>query len=186
MKTSELLPRYVTEAQLNQLLRHSNPFDHAWILLMAHSGLRTCEIRELRWQDVDLKRRTIRIEESKGLRSRIVFFSMATMEALKQLSKTADYVFTDNNTPLSNRYYQSRLATIGKNCEIHVTPHQLRHTCATMLLNAGMSIFGVQVILGHKYVDTTLRYAKTCDSTVAKDYKQAVNTIQRKCQVTVV
>jgi site-specific recombinase XerD len=49
-----------------------------------------------------------------------------------------------------------------------------------MLLNAGMSIFGVQAILGHKYVDTTLRYARVYDKAVADDYKQAIKTVQQK------
>ncbi|MCL4275583.1 MAG: tyrosine-type recombinase/integrase [Anaerolineales bacterium] len=46
-------------------------------------------------------------------------------------------------------------------------------TCATMLLNAGMSILGVQKLLGHKYVETTLRYARVYDSTVEKDFLNA-------------
>jgi integrase len=142
---------------------------------MAHSGLRTCEIRALRWQDVDLKHRTIRIEASKGLRSRVVFLSAPTMKTLQRLPTAADHLFTYNNLPLSNRYCQSRLGTIGKKCGVHAAPHQLRHTCATILLNAGMSIFGVQVILGHKYVDTTLKYAKMHDHTVARGYHQAIS-----------
>jgi site-specific recombinase XerD len=180
LKTGELLPRDITETQLNQLLNMSNPFDYAWILLMAHSGLRSCEVRNLRWADVDLRRSNVRIEESKGLRGRVAFLSTPTRDALKQRPKTSEYVFTHNNQPLSSRYCQSRLKTISKKCNVQVTPHQLRHTCGTMLLNAGMSIFGVQTILGHKYVDTTLRYARVHDSVVAKDYRQATETIRQK------
>lgn len=174
LKTREPLPRVITEVQLNQLLNLTNPFDYAWILLMAHSGLRTCEIRNLCWQDVDLQRHTIHIEESKGLHSRVVFLSPSTLDALKGLSKDSAYVFTYNNQPLSNRYCQSRLKTLGNKYGVQVTPHQLRRTCATMLLNAGMSIFGVQAILGHKYIDTTLRYARSYDATIAKDYRKAI------------
>jgi site-specific recombinase XerD len=180
LKIGESFPRNITETQLNQLLQQVNPFDYAWILLMAQSGLRTCEIRDLRWQDVDLQRRTVQINESKGLRSRVTFLSISAQNALKRLPKTPEYVFTSSGQPLSNRYYQSRLKALGKDCGIHVTPHQLRHTCATMLLNAGMSIFGVQAILGHKYVDTTLRYTRVHDLVVAKDYKQAVKAVQQK------
>jgi site-specific recombinase XerD len=179
LKTSEPLPRAITEAQLNRLLKLANPFDYAWILLMAHSGLRTCEIRNLRWQDVDLRRRTVHIEESKGLRSRIVFLSTPTLNALGQLPKTSEWIFTYNKQPLSSRYCQSRLKTIGKKCDLQVTPHQLRRTCATMLLNAGMSIFGVQAILGHKYVDTTLRYERVHDSVVEMDYQQAIKAVSQ-------
>jgi integrase len=161
------------------LLEQATPHDYAWILLMAHSGLRTCETRNLHWRDVDLERRIIRIEESKGLRSRVVFLSEPTSEALKQLPKTSEYVLTHNDNRLSNRYCQSRLKTIGRKCGVQATPHQLRHTAATMLLNAGMTISGVQAILGHKYVDTTLRYARTYDATVAKDYRQAMEMVEQ-------
>jgi integrase/recombinase XerD len=54
LKTANVLPRDLTLTQLNYLLKQANFFDYAWILLMAHSGLRTCEIRDLRWKDVDL------------------------------------------------------------------------------------------------------------------------------------
>jgi site-specific recombinase XerD len=174
LKTVDVLPRDLTLTQLNFLFEQANFFDYAWMLLMSHSGLRTCEIRDLRWEDIDLKQRTIRIEESKGLRSRVIFLSAPTMSALKNLSKRSEYVFTHSNRPLSNRYCQSRLKTMGKKCGVKATPHQLRHTAATILLNAGMSVFGVQSILGHKYVDTTLRYARAYDEAVAKDYQQAV------------
>ncbi len=174
LKTPEPLPRDLTQTQLNRLLAQADPFDYAWILLMSHSGLRTCEIKNLRWCDIDLEHCTIRIEESKGLGSRAVFFDQATKDALKKLPQSSEFVFTYNEYPLSNRYCLSRLKTLGKRCGVQVTPHQLRHTCASMLLNAGMSISGIQAILGHKYVDTTLRYARTYNATVAKDYQKVV------------
>jgi site-specific recombinase XerD len=58
---------------------------------------------------------------------------------------------------------------------VKITPHQLRHSAATLLLNEGMSIWGVKEILGHRYVDTTLGYARTYDSTAEKEYQMAIN-----------
>ena len=178
LRTADSLPRDLTLTQLKHLLEQANAFDYAWMLLMSHSGLRTCEIRALCWKDVDLKHHTIRIEESKGLRSRVIFLSQPAIDAVKKLPKRSEYVFTYNNRPLSNRYCQSRLKTMGKKFGLKATPHQLRHTAATLLLNAGMSVFGVQTILGHKYVDTTLRYARAYDNVIMKDYQQA--TLLRK------
>jgi len=49
---------------------------------------------------------------------------------------------------------------------VYVTPHMLRHSCATLLLNAGAPILTVQAILGHKHINTTLGYARLYDGTV--------------------
>jgi hypothetical protein len=62
---------------------------------------------------------------------------------------------------------------------MRVTPHQLRASFATLLLNAGTSVLTVQALLGHKHVDTTLRYARVYDHTVAADYLRAVPETER-------
>jgi hypothetical protein len=67
----------------------------------------------------------------------------------------------------------------GNRSGVVVTPHQLRHSCATLLLNAGAPILTVQAILGHKHVDTTLRYARLYDATVSSDYYQAMEKVER-------
>ncbi len=65
---------------------------------------------------------------------------------------------------------------------VYVTPHQLRHTCATLLLNAGAPILTVQTILGHRHVDTTLGYARLYDGTVAGDYYRAMALIEPRLE----
>lgn len=150
------------------------PFDRAWILLMLHSGLRTCEIRRLTWESVDLERRALRIEQSKGQKDRVVFLSLRTVEALKGLPRASATVFTRYHRPMSTRYCQSRLETLGRTRAMKITPHQLRHTATTLLLNAGMSVWSVKAILGHRHVDATLRYARTYDSSTAKEYQRVV------------
>ena len=173
LKTGEALPKDLSMGQVKALLDViHNPTDRAWILLMLHCGLRTCEVRALHWEDVDLQKKVLYIRESKGLQSRVIFLSQPVKETLEELSQNQELVFTYRNKPLSRRYCQSRLTTIGKRCRFHVAPHHLRHTCATMLLNAGMSILGVQKLLGHKYVETTLRYARVYDATVVRDFQK--------------
>jgi integrase len=174
LKTGESLPRDLTASQVKSLLQAvMPPMDRTWIMLMLNSGLRTCEVRSLRWNDVDLQTQTIRIHESKGLQSRVVFLSPQTVQLLVNLPRNSNHVFTYRGQPLNRRYCLSRLGTMGRQYGFHVTPHQLRHTCATTLLNAGMSILGVQRILGHRYVETTLRYARVHDSTVVRDFQRA-------------
>jgi len=133
----------------------------------------------LKWEFVDLERRTLRIEQSKGQKDRVVFLSPPAVEALRALPRASALVFTRYHRPLSRRYCQSRLKTLGRTCAVKATPHQLRHTAATLLLNAGMSVWGVKAILGHRHVETTLRYARAYNVTIEKDYQLAIKSIEQ-------
>jgi hypothetical protein len=90
----------------------------------------------------------------------------------------SDHVFIYRHQPLSVCYCSERLRTYGERCGLRVTPHQLRHSCATLLLNAGAPILTVQTVLGHKHIDTTLGYARLYDGTVAADYYRAMHEIE--------
>jgi hypothetical protein len=87
-------------------------------------------------------------------------------------------VFIFHHQPLSRSYCGTRLRTYARQCGVKVTPHQLRHTCATLLLNAGAPVLSVQMILGHQHIDTTMGYARLYDGTVEKDYFQAMDQIE--------
>lgn len=196
------VPRDVPPEQLRQLLtiveadthaahggvRRTALLDHAWVLLMLHSGLRTGEVRRLRLGDIDWERRQVRIEQSKGLKDRIVCVSAATIVALHAYLEVRgpaealpDHVFIYRHAALSESYCGQRLLKYyGKRSGFRITPHQLRHSCATLLLNAGAPILTVQTILGHRHIDTTLGYARLYDGTVAADYYRAMAQIERQ------
>jgi integrase len=178
-KTGNRSPRDVPVPDLKVILKATTgPFDRAWLLLMLHAGLRTIEIRRLKWSSLDFAGRMIRIEGSKNLKSRVVFMTRPVTDALQGLSMNSEFVFSLYHRPLSRGYCQSRLRTSGRACGVKISPHQLRHSAATLLLNAGMSIWGVKEILGHKYVDTTLGYARMYDSKVTADYYQAIKKVE--------
>jgi integrase len=159
--------------------------DRAWAHLMLHSGLRLGEVRRLRLPDLDLEGQRVRIEQSKGLRDRIVCLSSATVDALRAYLEirgpaTTDHVFLFRHQPLSPSYCGQRLRTYARRCGVRVTPHSLRHSCATLLLNAGAPVLTVQTILGHKFIDTTLDYARLYDGTVAADYYRAIAEVESR------
>jgi hypothetical protein len=115
---------------------------------------------------------------------------MPDRAALRGMGPT-DHVFLYRNQALSKDLIHGRLKaagerigirlhTYGRRCGVSATPHQLRHSCATLLLNAGAPILTVQAILGHKQVDTTLGYARLYDGTVAADYYQAMTRVERR------
>jgi site-specific recombinase XerD len=175
LKAGQPLPRDLSIPQVKALLHAvQDSMDRTWILLMLHSGLRTCEVRNLKNSDIDLSQRTFHIRETKNQREGTVYLSPPAVESLQgyllKRQNSNDYIFTYHHKQLSKRYCQSRLRTLGRKANVTVTPHQLRHTCATLLLNGGISIFALQSLLGHRYVETTLNYACLHNETVAKQF----------------
>jgi len=202
LDTGDALPRDVPVDQLQRLLveieteahhphanhRRMGVLDRAWVLLMLHCGLRVGEVRRLPCADLDLASRKVRVTQSKGLKDRVVYLSRAAQNALSTYLDSrgpadTDHVFLYRHQPLSSRYCGQRLHTYGQRCQVYVTPHMLRHSCATLLLNAGAPILTVQVILGHKHIDTTLGYARLYDGTVAADYYRAMSAIEQHLEL---
>jgi integrase len=153
---------------------------------MLHSGLRTREVRRMKLADIDWEKRVLRVEQSKGLKDRLVPLSNTVLEALKAYlairgpsEALPDNLFIYRHAALSITYCGSRLSKYyGKKAGIVITPHQLRHSCATFLLNSGMQILSGQAILGHQHIDTTLGYARLYDGTVAADYQRAIGRLE--------
>lgn len=163
--------------------------DRAWFLLMLHSGLRSGEVRRLLCSQLDLKGQRVRLEQAKGLKDRLVPLSQQTVRALEAYRQVrgpanTDHLFLFRHRPLSVTYCLQRLGTYSQRCGLQVTPHQLRHSCATLLLNAGAPVLSVQAILGHKFIDTTLGYARLYDGTVAADYYRAMAQLEPQLNLT--
>lgn len=161
--------------------------DLAWFLLMLHCGLRTCEVRHLKLQDLDWSIRRLKIEQSKGLKDRHIYLDETVLDALNaylavrgQTEYLPQNVFIYRHAPLSRSYCFQRLETYGRACGVKASPHRLRHSCATLLLNAGAPAVSVQMILGHKRIDSTLGYARLYDGTIAADYYSAMNQVERQ------
>jgi site-specific recombinase XerD len=205
MSRSQHIPRDVPIEQLRRLLasveqaaadanattRSLAVMDRAWIYLMLYSGLRTGEIRRLRLGDIDWESRRIRIEQSKGLKDRLVPLSTPAINALRtylgepRLGMTANCVlFGHWHQALNAIHCRARLQWYQARCGAQVTPHQLRHSAATLLLNAGAPVLTVQLILGHKKIDTTLGYARLYDGTAAADYYRAMVQIESHLNLT--
>ena len=143
-------------------------------------------MRHLRLGEIDWDNRRIRIEQSKGLKDRLAYMNLDTIKAIRawldergQAEYLSDHVFVYRHQPLSRRYCGVRLHTYSRRYDVQITPHQLRHSCGTLLLNAGAPVVTVQMVLGHEKIDTTLGYARLYDGTVAADYYRAMGQIEQ-------
>jgi len=160
-------------------------FHAAWFFTLAHAGLRACELLDLRQTDVDLAGRRIGVRSGKGDRDRVVYLTPVAIQAVQRYLTL--YPHPDCTTllihpcgrPLSYAYLYQRLRAMGEAVQLSgISPHRLRHTFATRLINAGMPITSLQKLLGHDHLSTTQIYARVYDATVERDYRQAMAQLE--------
>jgi integrase len=90
--------------------------------------------------------------------------------------RPADFLFTHHGRRLSQTAVRAELSRAAAAAGIgHVTPHQLRHTYATALVNAGVSLQALMALLGHVSAEMSLRYARLFDTTVRAEYERALD-----------
>ncbi|MFZ0485160.1 MAG: site-specific tyrosine recombinase/integron integrase [Desulfobacterales bacterium] len=150
------------------------------------SGIRVSELEGLNVFDVDVKKCLIRVV-GKGNKERIVPIGTKAMAAIKayrkRLQKEAG-IGEDNNTPLFLNKDQGRLTSrsiarildkTARECGllIPVSPHALRHTFATHMLDAGADLRVVQELLGHKSLSTTQKYTHVSIDRLMETYDKA-------------
>lgn len=187
-KEAQALPRFLPEETYRRLEQHvfaatqasdrSACLDRLWFLLLSHTGLRVSEVCDLQLEDLDLSANRLVVRSGKGNRDRTVPLSPALQAALRAYlplrgSAPTDHLLIHAQRCVSPVWIQRRLRVYGRELDLAVSPHRLRHTLATRLLNQGMPITSLQHLLGHDDLMTTLRYARIHNATVQRDYEQA-------------
>lgn len=158
--------------------------DAAWFFVFAHTGIRLTELLDLHGCDLDLSGARLRIRQGKGQRDRIVYLSTTAVTALRHyLSHFPRHAHEPlfvrtQEAPLQESWLQTRLRQLGLSVQVAVSPHRLRHTFATRLVNRGVPITTVQRLLGHDKLSTTQIYVHVADKTVETDYRTAMAQIE--------
>lgn len=154
--------------------------DRAMFELIYSSGLRAGEVSRLRVGDLDLDTRLARIRMSKFDRERMVPLTHEAAEALRcWLIPDADmesFVFpgSGGGNSVSTATINKRFKTLllrGGMYKPGLTTHQLRHACATHLIERGADIRYVQELLGHESIQTTVRYTKNQVEELKRSYR---------------
>lgn len=139
--------------------------DTAIFELLYSTGCRISEVTSLKWKDVDLVRGSA-IVSGKGSKERLVVIGSKAREALEKLKAFAgtpddDVLFlSESGRPASPRFVERRMKRYLAEAELpsDLTPHKLRHSFATHLLDAGADLRSVQEMLGHSSLSTTQIY----------------------------
>ena len=177
--------RYLTPDQTQALLvsiRESENEELEFIVLfLIYTGARKREVLEARWQDIDWVRKSWRIPKTKSGKIRHVPLSNGAMKVLDKLQLKmlpgqikAPSIFANPRTgvPYVSFYYSWNNARVRAGMpEFRI--HDLRHSFASCLVNAGRSLYEVQELLGHADIKTTSRYAHLSRERLA----EAVNTV---------
>ncbi|GIW83592.1 MAG: tyrosine recombinase XerC [Gemmataceae bacterium] len=187
------LPQFLTQEQIHRLLQV--PFPNTWqglrdraILEVLYSaGLRVSELVGLDVDDVELREGFLHVR-GKGKRERLALLGPAAQQTLTEWLAAREAFLQQRRTRQTPAVFVNRFGTrlssrsVGRllqtylhraGIETRTSPHTLRHTFATHLLDAGADIRGVQELLGHKQLTTTQIYTHVSTRRLRDSYRQA-------------
>lgn len=187
LKTKKILPKYLSVEEVDRLLNINlkTPFDYrnkAMLEVMYATGLRVSELVGLCFSNIDFENSLIRVN-GKGKKERIVPLGEIAQYYLKiyindyrskLLNKNNyDLIFLNNHgKPISRQGFNFILNNIRKEVKIDkdITPHTLRHSFATHLLERGADIRSIQEMLGHENISTTNIYTYVVNNVLRENY----------------
>jgi site-specific recombinase XerD len=166
-KKERKLPTVLSKEEVNLLLNIISNLKHKCVLTTIYSaGLRRSELINLKIEDIDSKRRLIRIKGAKGKKDRYTILSGKLILMLREYYNAylpQEWLFEGQH---GGKYSATSIAKICKNAsqkagiQKNVTPHSLRHSFATHLLEQGTNLRYIQEILGHEDPKTTQIYTR--------------------------
>ena len=182
--TPRKAPVVLSPEEVARLLQAAPGLKYKAALSVAYgAGLRVSEVANLKVSDIDSGRMMLRVEQGKGQRDRDVMLSPRLLELLREWWKAARpqvWLFPGQNpiNPVTPRQL-NRAVTVAKDLagiSKRVSPHTLRHSFATHLLEQGVDIRVIQVLLGHAKLETTALYTRVAVSTV-RDIKSPLDRL---------
>lgn len=192
LKKAKKLPKYLSISEVNKLLNIplNSEFDYrnkAMLELMYATGLRVSELVSIEYSNIDFENSIIRIN-GKGKKERIIPLGEVASYYLKvylndyrsKLLKRNTYnqVFLNNHgKPITRQGFNYILENIRELTDIEkeITPHVLRHSFATHLLEGGADIRSIQEMLGHENISTTNIYTEVVNDVLRSNYEMYHN-----------
>ena len=166
------LPVVLSIDEVTRFFQAITSLRHRAILMTAYAaGLRISEVLALRVDDIDSQRMVIRVRQGKGSKDRYVMLSPRLLTLLREYWKAnrrrkvyqpSPWLFPGNVPcqPITDGavYEACEEACLAAGLDKHVTVHTLRHSFATHLLESGTDLRTIQILLGHRSLNTTARY----------------------------
>lgn len=200
-KVKKKLPQILDDNEINRLFEICDLDDklgyrnYCILGTLYFCGLRVSELCSLDVKDLDFLERTINVH-GKGDKTRIVIFSNDLADCLKHYISTFRNDLLYNSKDFTNRALflnknGTRLTRVGvrkilenlvSQCGeyYHISPHMLRHSFATKLLNKGMDLRSVQELLGHENLSTTQIYTHVSFEKMTEEYNKAFSRAKKE------
>jgi integrase/recombinase XerD len=162
-KKEKQLPKVISKEKIKEMIDLTENLKHKLIIkLLYSSGLRLQELIDLKRKDLDFERKLINVRKGKGKKDRVTLISESLkLDLLKYYSENnfkTGHVFEGRKGKYTKKSVQKVLEQAGKRVCLKVTPHMLRHSFATHLLDEGIDIRYIQKLLGHSDLKTTEIY----------------------------
>ena len=173
IKVAKTLPKPITHEHIQEALSLSDEREKIIVTLLYTLGLRISELANLRIEDV--KQGWLRVD-GKGSKQRDIPILDTTQQLLKQYIEQyapKKFLFEKNGKKLSENSLRYSVNKVFARISMKVTPHQLRHSYATELLNGGAPIVDVSELLGHASMATTQIYTKLGSALKKQNYEKA-------------
>jgi len=179
------LPGILSKEEVARLINSSGTLFNRTVLMLPYgTGMRRAEAARLKWADIDSQRMIIRVVNGKGGKDRDLPLSPALLETLRahwRCFKPVTFVFPSRYSrliekPITDKAVWQIATLTARQAGIRkrVTPHTLRHSWATHLLEDGTDLRTIQLLLGHEDLETTARYLHLS----AKHLQQVANPIE--------
>jgi integrase len=181
MKVSKKAMRFLNQEEIRRLIEASrDSYIYPLIITALHTGMRKSELFNLAWSDINFDQHTVTVQSksdwhTKNYRSRTLQLTPVLYEVLKahrllhlELGIQNDYVFTYQGNRIKTDICASLGTVMKKAGLIDVTLHTLRHTFASQLVMAGVSLKEVQELMGHQSFETTIQYVHLSDDHVKR------------------
>ena len=170
-KFSNQRSRYLTAGEAQRLLRaverSTNPQLKHIVGLLLLTGARKNELLQAQWQHVDLDRRAWLIPDSKTGKARHVPLSQAAVEILATVPRVNEWLLPNPTTLKPYTDIKKAWTTAREEAQLpDVRIHDLRHSAASFMINAGIDLFAVGKVLGHADHQSTMRYSHLANDTL--------------------
>jgi integrase/recombinase XerD len=170
------LPVVLSVQEVARFFKAIPSLKHRTILMLAYgAGLRIGEAVRMRLCDIDRQRKVIRVQQGKGKKDRYTVLSPALLEILDRYcwaARPEDLLFTTRSKtrPIADSTVQGVCVQARQDAGIdkRISPHTLRHSFATHLLEAGTDLRVIQVLLGHASPKTTAIYTHVSTALIGK------------------